>query len=127
MPIVWTIARVLLGIIFIVFGLNGFVPFIPGPPTVPEHAGAFVGAMMASHFAYLVFGVQLIAGLLLLVNQYVPLALVALAAVISNILTFHITMWPATIIPLPILVTVLWFVVAWPMRRHFAPLFARRP
>ena len=124
MKIVTVIARVLLGLMFFVFGLNGFLNFIPAPP-IPGPAGAWFGAMFATHYLVLIAGVQLIAGALLLTNQYVPLALVALAAVIANILTYHITMlhegWP-----LAAFVTVLWFIVAWPLREHFAPLFARK-
>ncbi|MDQ6933166.1 MAG: hypothetical protein M3160_08305 [Candidatus Eremiobacteraeota bacterium] len=82
--------------------------------------------MMTSHFMYLVSGVQVIAGVLLLRNQYVPLALVLLAAMIVNILTFHITMMPSTLFPMPIVALALWFFISWPLRSHFAPLFVRR-
>jgi uncharacterized membrane protein YphA (DoxX/SURF4 family) len=122
--VVVTIARVLLGLIFVFFGLNGFIGFIPAPP-MPGPAGAFLGAMNESHYVYVVSAVQVLAGLLLVTNQFVPLALVALGAVLVNILTFHITMLPAAL-PLPIVVTVLWLVVALPLRSHFAPLFAQR-
>jgi putative oxidoreductase len=75
-----------------------------------------------SHFAWFVFGVQLVSGLLLLVNRFVPLALMMLAGVIANILAFHIAMWPASLIPMPIIVTILWFVVAWHYRERLNPL-----
>jgi putative oxidoreductase len=127
MRIVVLVARILLGLTFTVFGLNGFLLFIPPPPHIPGNAGAFSGAMMASHYVYLTAGAQVLGGVLLLSNQYVPLALVMLAAVIVNILAFHITMWPQSLVPFPVLVTILWFVVAWPLRAHFAPLFARKP
>jgi len=126
MRIVVLIARLLLGIMFVVFGLNGFLFFLPPPAHIPGNAGAFSGAMLSSHYMYFTSGVQMLSGLLLLVGQYVPLALVLLAAVIANILVFHITMWPQALIPFPLLVTVLWFIVAWPLRAHFAPLFARK-
>ncbi len=74
-----------------------------------------------SRYELFVCSVQLVTGILLLINRYVPLALVALAAVIANILVFHITMQPAGL-ALPIIVAVLWFIVAWPLRAHFAPL-----
>ena len=64
-------------------------------------AVTFAGAMAASHFTYFVFGVQVIAGLLVLLNRYVPLAIVTLAAVLANIWAFHITMWPSAIFPMP--------------------------
>ena len=121
--IVFHTARLLLGFFFGVLGLNGFVPFMPNPPVIPPIALAFVGAMATSHFAYFVFGAQVLAGMLILVNRFVPLALVVLAAVLANVVAFHITMWPATLFPMPIVVLVLWFLVAWPLRAHFAPLF----
>ncbi len=123
MKIAVVIARILLGLIFFVFGLNGFVHFIPSPP-LSGNVATFMGVLLASHYYVLISGVQVIAGVLLLTNQYVPLALVALAAVLANILTFHITMRPAGL-PIALVATALWFVVALPLRSHFAPLFAR--
>jgi uncharacterized membrane protein YphA (DoxX/SURF4 family) len=125
MKIVTLIARILLGLMFFVFGLNGFLNFIPAPPTLPEPAGAFNTAMRVSHFTWFVSGVQVICGILLLTNQYVPLAIVTLAAVLANILVFHLTMLPMGF-PLAIVTTILWVIVALPLRAHFAPLFARR-
>lgn len=119
-------ARIVLGLIFTIMGLNGFLLFMPPPAIIPGNAGAFSGALFASHYVYFTAGVQVLAGLLLLVNQYVPLALVVLAGVIANILAFHLTMWPQSIVPFPVLVTVCWFVVAWSMRAQFAPLFTRK-
>jgi putative oxidoreductase len=125
--VVFVGARLLLGLIFTVFGLNGFLQFIPPPPgAIPPDALAFVGALTHSHYAYFTFGVQVIAGVLLLVDQFVPLALVMLAAMIANILTFHLAMWPASLVPMPILVTVLWIVTCWPLREHFKFLFVRK-
>jgi putative oxidoreductase len=124
---IWFIAaRILLGLLFVMFGFNGFVPFIPNPPSIPQPAMAFFGALVQSHFSYFIFGVQLICGVLLLVNRFVPLAVVALAAVIANIIAFHITMWPASLFPMPIIVTILWFVVAWRVREDLKPLFSVR-
>jgi len=117
---------VLLGIQFGFLGLNGFVPFIPAPPHIPQLAVTFATAMAVSHFSYFVFGVQVIAGLLVLLNRYVPLALVVLGAVLANIFAFHITMWPQAIFPMPVLALVLWFLTAWPIRSQLAPLFAQK-
>ncbi|HTV74066.1 MAG TPA: hypothetical protein VME66_10205 [Candidatus Acidoferrales bacterium] len=118
----YTAARLLLGLMFVAFGLNDFVPFIPTPPSIPQYAGIFFGTMVQSHFSWFVFGVQVLAGLLLVINRYVPFALVTLAAVIANIIAFHITMWPATLVPMPLAVTLLWFVVAWRYRHQLNPL-----
>src|SRR5499425_3481709 len=88
------IARYLAGVIFLVFGLNGFLNFIPLPP--PEGiAGQFMGALYASHYLWVIFAFQVIAGVLLLANRYVPLAVAILAPVIVNILTFHFLMAPS--------------------------------
>jgi uncharacterized membrane protein YphA (DoxX/SURF4 family) len=125
MNIVFAIARILVGLIFLVFGLNGFLPFIPVPPDIPGAAGAFSGVMMTSHYMWFTSGVQVLAGLMLLTDQYVPLGLVLLAAMLANILTFHITMFPAGL-PVALVTTVLWFIAAWPLRSHFALLFVRK-
>jgi putative oxidoreductase len=118
------IARILLGLIFLVLGLNGFFFFIP-TPVIAGPAATFFNVMITSHYAVMVFGVQVIAAVMLLADQYVPLALVTLAAVLANILDYHITMLPSGL-PLPLFTTLLWFIVAWPLRSHFALLFARK-
>jgi putative oxidoreductase len=123
MRVVVLIARILLGLIFLVLGLNGFVHFIPAPPPTGL-AAEFTNVLVTSHYSVLVFGVQVIAAVMLLTNQFVPLALVLLAAVIANILTFHITMVPSGL-PLALFVTVLWVIVALQFRPHLALLFAR--
>ena len=87
------IARYLAGVIFLVFGLNGFLHFIPLPPPSGV-AGQFMGALFVSHYLTLIFGLQVIAAVLLLANRYVPLALAVLAPVIVNILCFHALMAP---------------------------------
>lgn len=124
MKVLALIVRILLGLIFVVFGLNGFLNFIPAPP-MEGVAGAFIGALISSHYVYLVCGVQLIAGILLLVNQFVPLALAVLTPVMANILTYHLTMqlngWP-----LALFTTILWAILAWRYRAHFASLFVQK-
>lgn len=119
-------ARILLGIMFVVFGFNGFVHFLPNPPYIPPPAMTFAVTMAATHFAWFVFGVQVIAGMLVLLNRYVPFAIIMLGAVLANIFAFHITMWPQAIFPMPVIALVLWFLTAWPIRSQFAPLFAQK-
>ena len=121
---IYTIARIVLGLIFLIIGLNGFFFFMPTPP-ISGLAETFFTTMIASHYSVLVFSVQVIAAIMLLTDQYVPLALVALAAVIANVLTYHITMLPRGL-PLPLFTALCWFLTAWPLRHHFALLFARR-
>ncbi|MBC5799905.1 MAG: hypothetical protein GIX03_00065 [Candidatus Eremiobacteraeota bacterium] len=121
MKIAATIARILLGLVFLAAGLSGFFLINHPPPAPPGLAGELQDVFFRSRYMLLVSSVQAVTGLLLLINRYVPLALVALAAVIANILVFHITMQPAGL-PVPIVVTVLWFIVAWHLRAQFAPL-----
>jgi putative oxidoreductase len=123
MKIVVVIARVLLGLMFVFFGLNGFLNFLPAPPLtgVP---GAFLGALITSHYVYLVCAVQVLAGLFLLGNQFLPLALALLAPVIANIVTYHLTM-DRSGAQLAILATILWAFLAWKFRAYFAPLATR--
>ena len=118
------IARYLAGSIFLVFGLNGFLHFIPFPPPAGV-AGQFMGALFASHYLPLIFGLQVIAAVLLLVNRFVPLALAILAPVIVNILAFHALMAPSGL-PLALFVAVLWALIFVGVRASFAPLFQPR-
>src|SRR6202051_522181 len=106
MRIVSLIAQYLAGVIFLVMGLNGFLNFIPLPPPGGV-AGQFMGALFVSHYLWVIFAFQVIAGVLLLVNRYVPLAVAVLAPVIVNIITFHATMAPSGL-PLAVFVGVLW-------------------
>jgi hypothetical protein len=119
-----SIARVLLGIIFLAFGLNGFLHFIPMPPPTGL-AAQFFGAIFASGLWVPVFLLQIFPAILLLINRYVPLALTALGPVIVNILFFHLFMAPAGL-PLALLVATLWIVVYISVRSAFAGLFQRR-
>jgi putative oxidoreductase len=86
-------SRILLGLIFVVFGLNGFLNFIPMPPPSGA-AGQFFGAMFASHYIVPVFLLEVIAGVLILANRFVPLALAILAPLLVNIALFHVFMAP---------------------------------
>jgi hypothetical protein len=118
------IARYLAGAIFLVFGLNGFLHFIPLPP--PDGvAGQFMGALFVSHYLTLVFGLQVIAAALLLANRFVPLALAILAPVIVNILAFHALMAPSGL-PLALFVTALWALIFIDVRSAFAGLLQAR-
>jgi putative oxidoreductase len=124
MKIVFTIARYLAGLIFLVFGLNGFLHFIPLPPPSGV-AGQFMGALFVSHYLVLIFGVQVIGAVLLLANRFVPLALAILGPVLVNILAFHVLMAPAGLPP-AIFVTVLWALIFVEVRTAFSGLFQSR-
>jgi hypothetical protein len=124
MKIVSLIARYLLGLIFLVFGLNGFLHFLPSP-LPPGLGGQFVGAMFLSHYLAIVFALEFIGAVLLLINRYVPLALVILGAIIVNIVLFHAFMAPSGL-PLAIVVTILWLLVAASVRPAFRGIFLQR-
>ncbi len=122
MRIVAIVARILLGLVFFVFGLNGLHPFMPNPPATPP-AAAFFGALAATPYMFvLIFGAQVIGGALLLLGLAVPFALVILAPVIVNILCFHIFLAP-DLLPLALVVAALEVFLAWHYRAAFAPLF----
>ena len=124
MRIAAVIARYLAGLIFLVMGLNGFLNFIHFPPPTGT-AAQFMGALYVSHYLWVIFAFQLVAGVLLLINRYVPLAVAILAPVLVNILVFHITMAPAGL-PLAIFVAILWAVIFVDVRSAFSPLFQPR-
>jgi len=124
MRIASVIARYLAGLIFLVFGLNGFLHFIPLPPP-GGIAGQFMGALYVSHYLWVIFAFQVIAGVLLLVNRYVPLAVAVLAPVIVNILTFHLLMAPSGL-PLALFVAVLWVAIFIEVRPAFSGLLKAR-
>jgi uncharacterized membrane protein YphA (DoxX/SURF4 family) len=126
MRILAIIARVLLGLVFFVFGLNGFLHFMPNPPPTPA-AGAFFGALFATHYMFfLIFGAQVLGGALLLIGVAVPFALVILAPVIVNILCFHIFLSP-DLLALALTVAAFEVFLAWYYRSAFAPLFGGAP
>jgi putative oxidoreductase len=124
MRIASVIARYLAGVIFLVMGLNGFLHFIPFPPPAGV-AGQFMGALYVSHYLWVIFAFQVIAGGLLLVNRYVPLAVAILAPVLVNIVTFHVLMAPAGL-PLALFVAFLWTLLFVEVRPAFSGLFQSR-
>lgn len=118
-------ARTLLGLIFFVFGLNGFLHFLPQPPMEGPPAD-FVGALVASGFVMLlVKGVEVAAGLMLLSNRFVPLALALLAPIVVAIVGFHTVLAPAGA-PMALFVLALELYLAWSYRSAFAPMLAAR-
>ena len=124
MKIASIIARYLMGLIFLVFGLNGFLHFIPMPPPKGALAAQFGGAIFGSHYWIVIFGVQVIGGVLLLVNQFVPLALAILGPVIVNIFFFHAFMAPEGL-PLAIVVVLLWSILAIRYKQYLSGIFVR--
>ncbi len=125
MKIVTLIARLLLGLIFFVLGLNGFLNFLSMGPMPTGLAGQFIGALILSHYFWVVAALQVVGGALLLVNRFVPLALVLLGPVIVNILCYHAFLNP-TGIALALVVTILWFIVFYAQRQYFSGIFVQR-
>jgi hypothetical protein len=116
-----------MGLMFTVFGLNGFLNFIPQPKEpMPAGAVAFAGALMQTGYMMpLVMGTQLLVGVLLLLNIFVPLALALIAPIIVGIITFHIFLAPSTLAP-GVVILVLELYLAWAYRKSFAPMLAMR-
>jgi uncharacterized membrane protein YphA (DoxX/SURF4 family) len=120
-----TVARILLGLVFSVFGLNGFLHFIP-QPAPPQPAMAFFGALLATGYMLpLIMGTQVLVGLLLLLNRWVPFALAIIAPIVVNIIAFHLALAPSGI-PLAFTVLALELMLAWSYREAFRPMLARR-
>jgi len=118
-------ARILLGLIFFVFGLNFFLHFIPQPPPSGP-AGAYAGAMFATGYQFVLLNVaEVVSGALLLAGRFVPLALAVLAPIVINILFFHAFLAPAGI-ALPIVVLALELFLAWSYRSAYRPMLATR-
>jgi uncharacterized membrane protein YphA (DoxX/SURF4 family) len=123
MKITTIITRVLLGLVFFVFGLNKFLNFIHMPPPSGE-AGAFFGALYTTHYLYVIATCEIIGGLLLLLGRYVALGLTFVGPVVVNILAFHIFMshdgWQ-----LGALVAALSLFLLWQNRNAFAGILKK--
>ena len=117
--------RVLMGLIFCVTGLNGFLSFLP-QMAMPEPAVAFAGALMKTGYLFqLLMGTQLVVGLLLVTNRFVPLALALIAPIVVNIVAFHAFLAPSGL-PLALVVLVLEVYLAWAYRSAYRPMLAMR-
>ena len=122
MRIAALISRILLGLVFVVFGLIGIHPFIPMGQMPTGLAGQFVGALIQSHYTLILAILQVIGGALLLANRYVTLGLVILGPIVVNIFLFHALM-EHTGLPLAIVVVVLWLILAYHARRNLSGIF----
>ena len=120
MKIATIIARVLLGLVFVVFGSNAFLHFITAPP-MSGPAGAFIGAMMDTGYVKVVGFCQVAGGLILLIGRFIPLGLTLLGPVIVNILCYHIFM-DRQGLPIALVVAVLALFLLWRHRANFAGL-----
>lgn len=120
-----TVARTVLGLAFSVFGLNGFLHFLPMPPTAGP-AGDFLGALFATGYMFpLIKGTEVVAGALLLANRFTPLALALLAPVLVNIVAFHALLAHGGL-GLPLVLLALELYLAYAYRNAFSPMLAAR-
>ena len=115
------IARVLLGLVFAVFGSNAFLHFIPMPP-MQGQAGAFIGALVSSGYIYPIAVLQVVGGLLLLIGRFVPLGLTLLGPVIVNIMLYHIFL-DTSGLPMAIVISILALFLLWGYRDRFPAIF----
>ena len=122
-----TVARILLGFVFFVTGLDGFLHFIPPPSgPMPEGIMAFSGALLKTGYLFqLLKGTELIVGTLLLMNRFVPLALALIAPVIVNIVAVHAFLAPSGL-PAALVILALELYLAWSYRNAFRPMLASR-
>jgi len=123
MKVLTIIARILLGLIFVFFGSNGFLHFLPMPPLPQGVTGEYLHAFFASGYVYVISGFQVAGGLLLLIGRFVPLGLTILGAIIVNIWAFHLLMAPAGLPP-AVVVTILELFLVWSYRDRFAGILS---
>jgi len=123
--IVTAIVRVLLGLMFLVFGLNGFLNFMPAPKDLPPDIMTVTTGLMKGGYLAVVSGTEIIVAVLLLSNRFVPFALALLAPIVVGIITFHLAVAPATIVP-GIVVLVMELCLAWAYRGAFRPMLRAR-
>jgi putative oxidoreductase len=120
------IARVVLGLIYFVFGLNFFLHFLPTPPSAGGVADAFVGGLFQSgYFFPMLKSIEVVLGALLLIGLFVPLSLVILMPISLNILLFHAFLTPGNA-TMGIVIVLVHVYLAWAYRDHYKPLFNRK-
>ena len=118
-------ARVILGLIFAVFGLNGFFQFMPMPP-MPGPAGAFAGALAASgYFFPFMKSIEVITGVMILTGIQLPFALILLAPIAINIFLFHLFLVGPGTIGMAVVILALMLFLAWNFRSHYAAIFKK--
>jgi uncharacterized membrane protein YphA (DoxX/SURF4 family) len=120
-----TVTRVVLGLVFFIFGLNGFLQFIPQPPNAGNAAIFFGGLLASGYLLPLLKAVEVVAGAALLANRFVPLTLTVLAPIVVNIVAFHVFLAPAGL-PVAAAVLVAELILAWAHRASFAPMLRSR-
>ena len=119
------VVRTLLGLVFLVFGLNGFLHFIPQPPP-PESAARFLELFGTSYLLTFVKGTEVVVAMMLLSNRFVPLALAVLTPITLNIFAFHATLAPSGI-GMAVVILALQLGLAWTYRAQYLPMLQAKP
>jgi putative oxidoreductase len=123
MKYVIVIVRVLLGLVFVVFGSNAFLKFMGPPPEMHGQAGAFITALMSSGYIYVIAVLQILGGLCLLLGaRFVPLGLTLLGPVIVNIVLFHVFLEPSGML-IAVVISALALFLLWIYRFKFPAIF----
>ncbi len=125
MKILVLIVRILLGLLFLVFGLNGFFMFIPTGPMPSGLAGQFVTVLVQSHYVLVISALQVVGGALLLINRYVPFGLTLLGPIIVNIFLYHLLLYHMGV-GIAVVVAILWGIIAFYHRQAFSGLFTQK-
>jgi putative oxidoreductase len=126
LKIVSLVARILLGALFVFAGSNHLFNFFGKPPLPPGPAGQLLGGMIGTGYMNFIGVMEVIGGLLLLVNQFAPLGLTILGPLIVNIFVVNVLIAPKAL-PVAVLIVLFWVVGAWPFRALFFPLLQRKP
>jgi len=121
MKYVIIIARVLLGLVFVVFGSNAFLHFIP-MPAMQGDAGAFIGALVRSGYIYPIAMLEVAGGLCLLIGRFIPLGLTMLGPIVVNIVLYHLFL-DRTGLPMAGIISVLALFLLWIYRSRFPAIF----
>jgi uncharacterized membrane protein YphA (DoxX/SURF4 family) len=125
MKVATIIVRILLGLMFVVFGANAFLKFMPMPELPPTPGGNFIRAMAESGYIYAVGAVELAGGALLLLGRFVPLGLTLLGPIVVNIVLYHVFMDPSGMAVAAVVAVLAAFLV-WRYRDAFAGLLQPR-
>ena len=124
MKIATFVARILLGLIFFLFGLNAFVRFLP-IPAYHGTAETFLHLLIVTRYIFIVKAIEVVGGALLLARRYIPLALTLLGPVVINIFIFHLLM-DRSLLPVAVAILLLWSFLLWRYREYFRQLFVAR-
>jgi len=126
LKIVSLIARILLGALFVFGGANHLFNFVPAQPLPPGAAGQFLAGMIGTGYLTFIGVMEVLGGLLIIIQQFVPFGLTILGPIVVNIFVIEALIMPKAI-PVALVMVVLWVLGAWPFRTLFFPILQRKP